>query len=288
MKTNALFAVGSALCLVACDNGGSDSETTGARPADDPQPVTDLLAANNLDSFQPVLKQASPSQEPSEVWKFENGQLHMTGRGWGYLRTREEHRDYHMTLEYRWGEYTAPERSGRARDAGIFFHTVAPDAAFEDSWPSSFEAQMVEGRAGDLIVIAALDRETGKKAAHRLTSEATEIEITDRPSDWKFIPGADSRDLPPPRLQRVRIFRDPHDSGWKDEKGYRSPDEIEQPVGDWNVLEVIANGDSVEVVLNGKTVNRAVGVRPAGGYLCLQSEMAECWIRKWQLQQIRE
>ncbi len=99
---------------------------------------------------------------------------------------------------------------------------------------------MVEGRAGDLIVIAALDRETGKKAAHRLTSEATEIKITDRPSDWRFTPGADSRDLPPPRLQRVRIFRDPHDSEWKDEKGYRSPDEIEQPVESWSQSQAAA------------------------------------------------
>jgi hypothetical protein len=84
----------------------------------------------------------------------------------------------------------------------------------------------------------------------------------------------------------VRILRHPHDPDWKDEKGYRGPNQIENPAGEWNTLEVIADGDTLEIRLNGRTVNRATAVAPAEGHVCLQSELSECWIRRWDLRPI--
>ena len=144
---------------------------------------------------------------------------------------------------------------------------------------------MIEGRAGDIIVIAALNRETGEKAPHKLRAEVEEIEITDAPSDFVYKPGAEARRLPPPRLERVRVFRDPHDFDWKDETGYRSPDELEKPAGEWNEMVVVCAGDTIKIILNGKTVNLARNVTPSKGHICIQSELSECWFRKLILQE---
>ncbi|NNE92923.1 MAG: DUF1080 domain-containing protein [Verrucomicrobiales bacterium] len=287
-KTRLLLPVAAGACLVLW---GCNSETPAdADPNESPPPggseVTNLLPDGDLSGFVAFLREDSPTKDPAEAWKVEDGMIHITGRGMGYLRTKESYGNYRLVLEYKWGEFTAPERPVNVRDSGVFLHASANDGEYKGSWISSFEAQMIEGRAGDLIVIAALNEESGKKAPYSLEAEVEEIKVTERPSDFRYVPGGKKWTLPLPRLERVRIFRNPHDMDWKDEKGYRSPSQLEKPAGEWNRLEVVAAGDSLEVILNGKTVNHARKVTPSEGHICLQSEMSECWIRKWELQPI--
>ncbi len=46
----------------------------------------------------------------------------------------------------------------------------------------------------------------------------------------------------------------------------------EKPVGEWNALEVVAEGDTLTVWVNGREVNRMTGVTPAAGMIALQAE----------------
>ena len=46
----------------------------------------------------------------------------------------------------------------------------------------------------------------------------------------------------------------------------------EKPVGQWNTLEVICNGNSIEVYVNGTLQNKGTGVTVSKGSICLQSE----------------
>ena len=46
----------------------------------------------------------------------------------------------------------------------------------------------------------------------------------------------------------------------------------EKPLGEWNTLEVIAEGDTITVWVNGTQVNRMTGVVPAAGMIALQAE----------------
>ncbi len=77
------------------------------------------------------------------------GLVRISGQGWGYLQTPEEYRDYHLVLEYRWGEHTWGRRADRARDAGVFIH--AHDRF--GNWPKGVEAQLIEGGSGNLNVL---------------------------------------------------------------------------------------------------------------------------------------
>ena len=94
---------------------------------------------------------------------------------------------------------------------------------------------------------------------------------------------ASPRVFPPKEKTNARInwkFRDPN---WADVKGFRGPKEIENPVGEWNRMEVICKGDTIKILINGELVNEGTGANPSEGYVCLQAEHAECIIRRYEL-----
>jgi putative membrane-bound dehydrogenase-like protein len=70
---------------------------------------------------------------------------------------------------------------------------------------------------------------------------------------------------------------------WTDVRGFRGPDDAEEPFGDWNRLELICRGDSLSVRLNGRDVNTTSLLPDASGSIALQSEWAEWFVRRWEL-----
>ncbi len=79
--------------------------------------------------------------------------LHVSGDGWGGLITNEKYRDYHLIVEFRWGEKTYGTRVDRARDSGVLVHGWGPDGGYGNTWPASVEAQIIEGGVGDILVL---------------------------------------------------------------------------------------------------------------------------------------
>jgi hypothetical protein len=60
-------------------------------------------------------------------------------------------------------------------------------------------------------------------------------------------------------------------------------EDFEKPRGEWNTIEVVARGDTIEHYVNGHLVNRATGVTVTAGRILLQSEGAEVFYRKVEL-----
>jgi len=58
----------------------------------------------------------------------------------------------------------------------------------------------------------------------------------------------------------------------------------EKPVGEWNIYQVIASGDTVQIIVNGKSMNRITGCNVSAGFIGFQSEGAEIEVRKVQLE----
>ena len=99
----------------------------------------DLLSRTELTDWSWHLQaERSLVDQAEAVWSFaENGSLHLSGKGWGYLRTKDLHRDYHLVLEFRWGERTWGAREDKARASGLFVHGHGEDAGFKDAWMQS-------------------------------------------------------------------------------------------------------------------------------------------------------
>jgi hypothetical protein len=58
----------------------------------------------------------------------------------------------------------------------------------------------------------------------------------------------------------------------------------ENPVGEWGSYQIIARGDTVEIIVNGKPMNKITGCNVSSGFIGIQSEGAEIELRKIRLE----
>ena len=252
-----------------------------------PKKVINLLSDEAFnDLVHHISEKRSVSTEPNEVFEKKDVLLHVSGKGWGYLRTKKAYRNYHVVMEYKWGERIYGHRADKCRDNGIMVHGYGPDGAFGGMFLSSFQAQLLEGASGDLIALAARDK-NGKPAPTRMKAKVK----PDRDDEPVWHPDGKPDSFPKENQIAGRVNWKNRDPDWRDVKAFRGKNDIENPVGEWNRLEVICRGDTIRVLINGELVNEAFAVSPSRGFICLQSEAAQTWIRRlevWPLNQFSE
>jgi hypothetical protein len=243
-----------------------------APAADGPKGIK-LFTGKDLTNFYTYLGSAGKGQkpygknnDPEKVFSVHDGMIRVSGKVFGGLITEKEYEDYHLVVEFKWGEMTWPPREKAARDSGILLHGVGPDGAAGGVWLQSIECQMIEGGTGDLILVAG-------KGKPRLTVRAEK-----RGGQYYYNPRGE-----PVTLDGGRFNWFGRDPDWKDVKGFRGPQDVERPAGEWNRLECVCKGDSITNVLNGRVVNRGTGANPHRGKILFQSEGAEVFFRRIEL-----
>jgi hypothetical protein len=243
-----------------------------AAPADGGKAIQ-LFNGKDLTNFYsfigPVAKGEKPvgkNTDPKKVFSVEDGAIHITGEEFGYLGTEQEFENYHLTVEFKWGEKTYVPREKNARDSGVLLHATGPDQV----WPQCIEFQMIEGGTGDIILV-------GGKAKTKLTAT-----VEQKDKQFYFTPGAPTHDFAGGRINW--FGRDPE---WKDTLGYRGPKDVERPVGQWNVLEADCDGASLNYKVNGVVVNGGTNASLTRGRILLQSEGAEVFFRKVEVRPLR-
>jgi hypothetical protein len=263
------------------------AERPGAGPVTPKTGVINLLDRDKSRGLYTWLKDSS-YDDPRKVFHVENGTLHVSGEGLGYIGTKDEYRDYRLVIEFKWGDRVWGSRKGRARDSGLFLHAVGPDGNFVDAqyhadypltsdgkrsageYITSVEAQMIEGGVGDLILIQGKERD-GRPIPVALTAEVTQGNV------WKK--GGEKRTFSTTSCVQWAG----HDPRWKDVTGFRGKNDLESPLGEWTRLEVVCRGTQVVVRVNGTVVNEATGVRPSFGKILLQCELTELYVRRWEI-----
>jgi len=209
-----------------------------------------LFNGKDLKNFDVFLKSKGLNSDPDHVFEVEKGVIHVSGKDMGYIITKDEYKDFYLRAEFKWGEGTYGSREGKARDSGILYNIQGEQKV----WPRSIEFQIVEGGTGDFW----------------MTDEAA---LTGK--DDKRVTG------PPGKALRIdRFGKGP----WKDVVGYRDPvGEVEKPHGEWNVLELVTQGNTVKQYVNGKLVNEGTDPSPASGKILFQSEGSEVYFRDMKL-----
>ena len=228
------------------------------------KPVT-LFNGRNLDNFYTWLVD-DKLKDPKHVFTVKDGMIRVSGEEWGGLTTRNAYRDYHLIVEWRWGGPNLGARAGHARDSGILVHGIGEDGAHQGIWLESIEAQIIEGGAGDFIMVDGKGRPSMTANVHELNGQ----------------PYWDEKGAPK-TMDKGRFNWYGRDPNWKDELNYRGPKDVEKPMGEWNVQEVIADGDSITNIVNGVVVNKGYRANPKAGKIQLQSEGAEIFFRRVEL-----
>lgn len=247
------------------------------------QPVTkkiDLLEVIKVGNVDYNINPKSDfHDDPKKIWVPQaDGNLHISGRGYGYVATKESYRDYHLVIEFKWGAKAWGRREHAARDNGILLHAYGPHGAYGGTWMASIEAQIIEGGVGDILVLSP------KLADGKVLTTSISAEYTldrDKEKIWK-------KGEPRQTVTGGRINWKHRDVDWVDKLGFRGRQDVESPPGEWNRLEVIAKGDTLQYFVNGALVNEAFDCKPSEGKILLQTEGAEMIVRRYELYPLGE
>jgi hypothetical protein len=215
-------------------------------------------------------------KDPRQVFRVTDGRLHITGDGLGSIITNTPYRDYHLVLEYKWGDKTWRDRVNAARDSGLLIHSTGADGGYQGIWMPSIEVQIIEGGVGDFVFVNGND-DAGQPVPLSLTANVT------RDRDDEIVWKHDAPQETFGNANRRRINWSGRDPDWIDEKGFRGPNDADSPHGEWTRIDVTADGGHIEVFVNGVKVNEAFEASPRAGRIQLQTELAEVFYRRWEL-----
>src|SRR5262245_63163708 len=204
---------------------------------------------------EPVGLNKDPKQVYTVVEADGKPAIRISGEIFGAITSEKEFENYHLKLEFKWGEKKWPPRLKDIRDSGLCYHCVGPHGAQGSYWMRSQELQIQEKDCGDYYSVAGgiVDVEGERKG--------DKGPITYKKGGEKFT-GV-----------KGRIIRNP---------------ENEKPTGQWNTIELIALGGTCIHVVNGKVnmvmtnsrhVDKGKEVPLTKGKLQLQSEGAEVFYR---------
>jgi hypothetical protein len=239
-----------------------------------------LFDGKSLDGWYAFLRRHPTNEDPTKVFQVHDGVIHVyrdqtesDDVTFGCLATDSQYANYHLRLEYKWGEKKFRPRAELRRDAGLLYHVVGPDVV----WPRSIECQIQENDVGDCFTV-------------RGTQVVTSVETArvETPSGPKMLPrykpeeeGGKPRKIGEGSIARiVKSSTREHDG--------------------WNTVEVIVRGSEGTVhIINGHTVfaandlrqldsNKNTWERLTHGRIALQAEFAEVLYRNIEIRPIAE
>jgi hypothetical protein len=195
--------------------------------------------------------------------------IRVDGRIWGTLTTKAEYANYHLHLEYKWGDIRWPVGKPDWRNNGILYHSYGPFGAVDQTWMEAIEMEMIPGQVAGVNPVS-LNSQFRTTVGRDLSIQSD--------SKRRFMPGG--RD--------VVIGTE----GYEFVQGTSDP---ERPIGQWNSIDLYVFGDRAIHVLNGVPVVSAYGITGGKdhlpltqGKIQLQSEGAETFFRNVTLQQIEK
>lgn len=197
--------------------------------------------------------------------------LHFHGDGYqhdtappGFIATTADHGNYHLRLQYRWGERRWAPAVLQARNSGVLYHLGPQRPAL--LFPEGIEFQMQEGNCGDAILIDALGVQGPSLGGTPL---------------WpNWIPAFPDTPIEPTRNGGYARRWLPHLSNFERE-------------GEWSTLDLVCFGDQAAQMVNGRIVNtlfklrRSDGATPlTAGRIALEFEWASIAFRQVMIREL--
>ena len=209
----------------------------------------------------------SAHEDPQKVFSIADGIVRLSGEGCGYIATRDQYKDYHLSLEYRWGQKS--DGTGAVRNSGILLHAQGPDGNANGTWMASVECQLAQGCEGDLIAIQGRDS-TGQPIP--VTFASNTVTADDGNTRWN-----------PEGRKTIysgkQFWWSRHEVGFLERLDTRGKHDVASPTGEWTRVECICRADRITIKINGVTVNECYDVAPQYGKVLLENEGNEVFFR---------
>lgn len=215
------------------------------------------------------------NNDPKNVFNFEtiDGEevVHISGEIYGALTSKKEYENYHLKLQFKWGDAIWAPRLDKPRDNGILYHCTGSYTSFWNVWMTSQEFQVQEGDLGDYYGLS------------RVGIDIPSALVDDK-KGLDYLQGGELN-----KFSKIEKGRPSHcDKGFDNEK----------PHGEWNTLELICfEGTSLHIV-NGKVVMALFNSRIqtadgsfvplTKGRIQIQSEAAEAFYKDIEIKSIHK
>ena len=213
----------------------------------------------------PVGLNVDPKNIFSVVSEDQQQVILVSGEQWGGISTTQEYENYHLKLNFKWGQTKHRPKENNKRDSGLLYHAVGNHGADGGFWMRSQEFQIQEGDCGDYWGVAG--------GIMDVPTEQTD-------DNYIYKPGS-----------LLRAFSENSVAGRHATK-FHDP---EYPSGEWNTLELICFGDTaihivnevvVMVLYRSRQFSETGTIPLKKGKIQLQSEGAELFYKNIQLKSI--
>ncbi len=171
----------------------------------------------------PIGLNIDPDKVFSIVKEENSNVIRISGEDFGGISTTREFENYHLQLQFKWGELKWPPRKKNKRDSGIMYDAVGPQGADGGYWMRSHEFQIEEGDCGDYWACAGAiaDVNANKKndSTYIFNSGGNLVTFSTSSPDGRYC--------------------------------IKFPD-AEKPTGEWNTIDLYCFGNTSIHIVNGK------------------------------------
>ncbi len=257
MKKHLLFIPIIFLVFYSCQTGSSWKPLYNGENLDH----WDMYIGTPLKGFEGQAK--VPSSEQVFTVVEENGEklIRISGEINGSLATRDTFANYHLQLVFKWGEEVYSNRN-----SGLLYHSFGDFGEALGTWMVNIECQLMHERLGDTYL---------------MNNTYCETSVADDNGSFKYDPAGE-----------VKKFSVEHNG-----QLVKKAADYENPLGEWNTVDLYCVGSTAVHVVNGQTVmvNNNTGIVENGrikpltaGKIQIQSEGAEIFIRTLKIRPIKE
>lgn len=222
----------------------------------------EIFLGSPVPGFEDLAKKATPASTYNIIELDGQKVIRVSGDINASLATKSEYENYHLRLEFKWGEKVFGKRN-----SGLLYHSFGPFGAAFGTWMANIEHQLMHDNLGDTYLMVNTWCETNAKKG-------------DDGKTFFYSPDG-----------KTTAFSET-DNG----RSIKKMKDAEKPLGEWNTVDLYCFGQTAVHVVNGQVVmintncskiENDKKVPLTKGKIQLQSEGGEFFIRKVEIEKIK-
>lgn len=248
----------------------ADAKEPAAAPIRPSGEIVRPFNGKDLTGFSTWLKKTG-REDPQHVFQVQDGMIRCGAEDMGYLATKSAYRDFHLSVEYKWGQKSPTDKY--VRNSGILLNAVGPDGSHGGVWMTSIECQLAQGCEGDLILIPG---KTQNGQTYPVTLASSTRIAEDGRTRWDQ---GGQKTL----YSGKQFWWSKHQPFFEELSDTRGKNDVASPLGKWTTVVCVCSGNRITIKVNGETVNECYDVKPAAGKILLQTEGHEVYFRNLEI-----
>ncbi len=222
----------------------------------------DIFLGTPIPGFEDLAKKATPASTYQVVELDGQKMIHISGDIFASLATKAEYGNYHLHLEFKWGEKVYGNRN-----SGLLYHSFGPFGASFGTWMATIEHQLQHGNLGDTYLMC---------------NTSCETKVTKGEDGKSYLFSPEGQSTPFSEKENGRSIKKARNA--------------EKALGEWNTVDLYCFGQTSVHVVNGQVVmintncSKIINgqkVPLTKGKIQLQSEGGELYVRKMEIEKIK-